>query len=298
MTVSWLIVESRLLEAQSYPSGVTITCPSLSELRNQYDNEEPEPPAPKIVVTDIVLLGANQLSPSEQQEITTAIKHQISGYSVDADPDAVTDEVVERVRAAWQDRGYFNVKVGGEARIIGSRPPARLVSVDIHVADGPLYRLGDIAFKNNTGITDVALLRAIFPIKKGDVFSREKLAQGLEALRKTYAELGYINFTAVPQTSVDNEARVISLIIDMDEGKQFYFGTINIVGLDDRTRQELLNDAPIGKIYSPKSLDRFIEKYSSVFKLAPDDPRLEAMRVDEKTGAVSIILYACPCPTC
>jgi outer membrane protein assembly factor BamA len=141
-------------------------------------------------------------------------------------------------------------------------------------------------------------LRNAFPIQRGDVFSRQKIADGLEMLRRTYDESGYLNFTAVPETSVDNNARLISLVIEIDEGKQFHFGTITIIGLDDATRQAVLKDAPSGQIYDHELLDRFLAKYTSVFKLRPDDPRLLARRMDEKSGTVSTILYACPCPTC
>ena len=290
-----LFLGGRFLQAQSIPSGFTIICPPLSELEEQYDHEEQQPSGPKIVVTDIVLSGATQVTASEQREIAAAIKQQTSGYSVDA----VTDEVVERVRAAWQDRGYFKVQVAGKkARIVSSRASAQRISVDVDVDEGLRYRLGEITFKSNTRITDPAFLRSMFPIKNGDIFSREKIAKGLDNLREAYSELGYLNFTSVPDTKFEDEKKLIFLLIDMDEGKQFYFSTIEILFLNDRTRQEVLKNAPIGQIYSRKLLDQFLEKYSAVFKLRPDDPRLTSRRLDENTGAVSITLYACPCPSC
>lgn len=290
-----LLASDRSLQAQSYPSGFSITCPPLSELEGQQHREEEEPPGPRIVVSDIVLSGASGVSPSEQRKILVAIQQQVSGYSVDA----VTDEVVERVRAAWQDRGYFEASVNGKARLVERHRSAERISVIVHVvSEGPQYRLSEITFKNNTKITDLALLRSVFPITDGDIFSREKIAVGLETLRKTYGRLGYLNFVTVPDTSIDSEAGLIALVIDMDEGKQFYLSTIEIVGLDDRTRQEVLKNAPIGQIYDPELLNRFLDKYVSVFKLRPDDPRLKTIQMNFATGAVSITLYACPCSIC
>lgn len=86
-----------------------------------------------------------------------------------------------------------------------------------------------ITFKNNKVISDVAALRSLFPINDGDIFSREKIASGLNSLRKAYGDLGYVNFTAVPNTKVEDEKRLISLDIDMDEGKRFFVTSINVL---------------------------------------------------------------------
>jgi outer membrane protein insertion porin family len=49
----------------------------------------------------------------------------------------------------------------------------------------------------------------LFPIKDGDVLSRENIAKGLENLRKAYTELGYINFTSIPNTTFDEEKKLV-----------------------------------------------------------------------------------------
>ena len=76
-------------------------------------------------------------------------------------------------------------------------------------------------------------------------FSRAKIAIGLENLRKAYGNFGYINFTSVPDTTFDDENHSISLDIDMDEGMQFVIGGVNVLGLDEPARQELLDGLPI-----------------------------------------------------
>jgi outer membrane protein insertion porin family len=71
--------------------------------------------------------------------------------------------------------------------------------------------------------------------KDGDIFSREKIAAGLENLQKSYGELGYLNFTAIPDTVFDDRRGMIFLEIDVDESRQFYVSSINIVGLDEHS---------------------------------------------------------------
>ena len=65
--------------------------------------------------------------------------------------------------------------------------PGKAVDITIPVEEGEQYRLGGITFKNNKAITNTKGLRGLFPIKDGDIFDRDKVAKGLENLRKAYA---------------------------------------------------------------------------------------------------------------
>ena len=86
---------------------------------------------------------------------------------------------------------------------------------------------------------NTAGLRALFKIKDGDIFDTEAIRKGLESLRKAYAALGYINFTPVPNTDADDEKKLISLRIDLDEGKQFYVRRIEFQG-NTTTRDKVI----------------------------------------------------------
>ena len=272
--------------------AITVTCPALPALDGQQPDDQ-RPSRPEIAIAAVKISGGFQIPISAQDMIVNSIKLQIHGDSVDE----VTNEALERVRAGWQDRGYFKVQVSGKTKTLAGSH-GRRITVEVRVDEGMQYRLSEITFKNNKVISDVASLRGLFPIKDGDIFSREKIAEGLENLRKFYGELGYINFTALPDTVFDDTRRTISLEIDADEGKQFYVSSINIVGLDEPSRTAILKDFPVGNVYNEKLFRLFLEKYQSVFKLQPDDPRLTVRRLDEQIGAVSITLYACPCPVC
>ena len=89
-------------------------------------------------------------------------------------------------------------------------------------------------------------------MKDGDIFNADMVRKGLEDLRKVYGALGYINFTAVPDTTVDEEHKLITLKIDIDEGKQFYVRRIEFQGntttRDKVIRRELVLEE--GKVYN------------------------------------------------
>ncbi|MGB8913257.1 MAG: POTRA domain-containing protein, partial [Candidatus Sulfotelmatobacter sp.] len=161
------------------------------------------------------------------------------------------DEDTERVRNEYQNRGYFKVIVNEPKTQIhdtghkGPRipllqsGPGKAVDITLPIEEGDRYTLGSISFKNNKAVSNTKALRNLFPIKDGDIFSKEKVAKGLENLRKAYGEQGYINFTSVPETRFDDEKKLIFLDIDVDEGKQFYVRRIEFQG-NTTTRDKVI----------------------------------------------------------
>ncbi|HXJ90808.1 MAG TPA: outer membrane protein assembly factor BamA [Candidatus Binatia bacterium] len=218
------------------------------------------------------------------------------------------EEDTERVRAEYQNRGYFKVVVNDAKTNIHDTGhqgfhippfqsgPGKAVDITMPIEEGDKYRLGRITFKNNKAISNTAALRSMFPLKDGDVFSREKIAKGLENLRKAYGEYGYINYTGVPGTTFDDEKKLANLEIDIDEGKQFYVRRIEFQGntttRDKVIRRELALEE--GGIYNSRlwelSLLR-LNQLSYFDQLKPDDPNVTEKRLDEKNGYVDLTLH-------
>lgn len=217
------------------------------------------------------------------------------------------EEDTERVRAEYQNRGYFKALVGDPKTVIhdtghkGPRipllqaGPGKAVDLTMPIEEGDQYRLGKITFKNNKYISNVAALRSLFPLKDGDIFSREKIAKGLENLRKAYGEYGFINFTGVPSTTFDDDKKLAFLEIDIDEGKQFYVRRIEFQGntttRDKVIRRELALEE--GGVYNSRlwelSLLR-LNQLSYFDQLKPDDPNVTEKKLDEKNGQVDLTL--------
>ncbi len=217
------------------------------------------------------------------------------------------DEDTERVRAEYQNRGYFKANITDPKAVIhdtGNKGvhipllqagPGKAVDITMPIEEGDQYRLGKISFKNNKAIPNAAALRSLFPLKDGDIFSREKIAKGLENLRKAYGEYGYINFTPVPNTTFDDDKKLAFLDIDVDEGKQFYVRRIEFSGntttRDKVIRRELLLEE--GGVYNSRlwevSLQR-LNQLSYFDQLKADDPNVTDKKLDEKNGLVDLTL--------
>jgi beta-lactamase regulating signal transducer with metallopeptidase domain len=174
------------------------------------------PAAIKVGVVELNIEGAKHISIADQGQIAASIKGRTYSY---ADTDGARDEVLERIRAAWQNRGYFKVVVRGEAKVLSSGPGSARIAVNARVDEGEQYRLGGITFRNNQAIGN-SQAREMFPVKDGDIFSKQKIGQGLENFRKAYGGLGYARFECVPDIRFDDAKKLIYLDVDVNEGEK------------------------------------------------------------------------------
>jgi outer membrane protein insertion porin family len=216
-------------------------------------------------------------------------------------------EDTERVRNEYQNRGYFKANPGDPKTQIhdtghtgGHIPllqggPGKAVDVTMSIDEGERYTLGGITFKNNKAVTNTKALRAIFPIKDGEIFSKEKVGKGIKNLEKAYGELGYINFTSIPETRFDDDKKLIFLDIDVDEGKQFYVRRIEFQGntttRDKVIRREIALEE--GNIYNSRLWEVSLLRLNQLGyfdQLKPDDPNITVRQLDEKNGLVDLTL--------
>jgi outer membrane protein insertion porin family len=217
------------------------------------------------------------------------------------------DEDTERVRNEYQNRGYFKVIVnqpktqihdtghaGAHIPLLQSKS-GKAVDITMPIEEGEKYTLGGITFKNNKAVGNTKALRSIFPIKDGEVFSKEKVGKGLENLRKAYGEQGYINFTSIPETRFDDEKKLIFLDIDVDEGKQFYVRRIEFQG-NTTTRDKVIRREVAleeGNIYNSRLWELSLLRLNQLGyfdQLKPDDPNITVRQLDEKNGLVDLTL--------
>jgi outer membrane protein assembly factor BamA len=185
---------------------------------------------PSTIKATIHLRGATKLSAADQHEITDEVERQVRAMTRPARLEATTSDIAERVRMALQKRGYFKARLGSPKVSVskkGTEP--RSVDVTIEVQEGDQYRLKDITFSSAKAFPD-SELRSQFPLESGDIFNTDKVRVGLDRLRKLYSTHGYVNVTPVPDTKIDDDARLILLRIDMDEGQIFHFGKLIVRG--------------------------------------------------------------------
>ncbi|HKW27618.1 MAG TPA: outer membrane protein assembly factor BamA [Terriglobales bacterium] len=214
------------------------------------------------------------------------------------------NEDAERVRQAYQQKGYFKAIVEDPQTKLRDthshlhipliqKGQGKVVDITMPVVEGDRYRLGKIAFKNNKAVRNVAALRSLFPMKDGDIFNTDNVRKGLDNLRKAYGELGYINFTSVPDTQINEDKKLITLMIDVDEGKPFFVRRIEFQGntttRDKVIRRELAIEE--GQVYNTRLWELSLLRLNQLdyFEALKPEEATER-KLDEQAGTVDLTL--------
>jgi len=239
------------------------------------------------------------------------------------------------IRGAWQDQGFFKMTSTVKAEAISEGATELHVSVIVHVDEGIQYRLSDIRFRtapenalvgiDNSSDTDetgyssrLSLRKKItaedveqlgtpepaFPLEElrksialsaGDLFRTTPIREGLDALKRLYGSRGYINFVATPITEVDDGSGTISLIMELDEGRQFHVRKIRVQGVDPRTEGSLKWRIHPGDIFNNELFEDFFADNKGILP-AGASPRNAELTKIEKNGTVDIrvVLQTCP----
>ncbi len=215
------------------------------------------------------------------------------------------EEDAERVRQAYQVKGYFKALVGdpqtkmrdtkgGLLNIpLIKHGPGKAVDITLPIEEGDRYRLGSITFTGNKAVTNTKALRGLFPMQDGDIFNTESVHKGIENMRKAYGDLGYINFTPVPDTKIDEDKKLLSLVIDIDEGKQFYVRRMEFQGNTTTRDKVIRRELPLeeGQVYNQRAWEFGILRLNQLGYFEQIKAEQDAeIKKNEKDGTIDITL--------
>jgi outer membrane protein insertion porin family len=218
------------------------------------------------------------------------------------------EEDKERIVQAYRDHGYFTAKTldetvkiipkggrGWRLPLIKTNSAGIYADLTIPVEEGRLYHLHNMTF---VGVklfrTPEVLMKPLFGMTTGDVFSTEKLRKGIENMRKFYGKFGYIDFVPEPSFDVVPNSDQVDLTLTADEGKQFFIRRIDFSGnsttRDKVIRREILLDE--GDIFNSELWDYSILRLNQLgyFEMLKKEDSLDNIRRNPQSNTVDITL--------
>jgi outer membrane protein insertion porin family len=274
---------------------------------------------PKVKVGHIQFTGNHAFS---DRKLIRAMRHdrpyaiplyltEIAVLSKTYDRDKLNEDLEVGVRGLYQDNGYFRVLVKDPILENIDTPAYRLgvplpftahgqgkaVNITIPIEEGDQYRMGTLrivsADPDKALSLKVEALKAIFPLKQGDIFATGKVRKALESYKNAYGEYGFIDFTAEPAESIDEEKKIIDLTMKFNEEKQYYVRRIDFSGntttRDKVIRRQLLIDE--GQLFNKRAWELSILRLNQLdyFDKIEADKAAELKR-NTKEGTVDINL--------
>jgi outer membrane protein insertion porin family len=214
------------------------------------------------------------------------------------------------IRGLYQDNGYFQVVVKDpiiqnitvnqgvlpKGVPLAGRKPGRAVNITIPIEEGDKFHMGTLHVRNanpDEGLFfKTPYLESIFPIKKGEIFSVAKVRKAIEDYTKLYGNFGFIDFTAVPDTEVDNATKTINLTFSFDQQKQFFVRRIEFSGntgtRDKVIRRELLLNE--GDMFRNNLWELSLLRLNQLDYFEQVKPENAEIKRNPKQGTVDILL--------
>jgi outer membrane protein insertion porin family len=141
------------------------------------------------------------------------------------------EEDLERIKSFYEREGFIDAKA--QYKIEEVNPKSR--NIRFSIDEGKQYFVEQISIANNKVLSEAEILAAMFEVRPGGVFSREKLSVDLSNIRTAYFDQGYIFADVRESTSLNPETGKVQIRLDVAEGDLAYINRIKIQG-NDRTR--------------------------------------------------------------
>jgi hypothetical protein len=286
-------IPRRLKRCLPYPTLSDEIC----DLTGQNCNER-DVPRPRVFIDSVKIVGGESLPPAVRRQVISSVKLRESTPGPFSE--ALLREIEETApREALQEAGYFKANLAAEGQVQRSDVVSQHVELTLHVDEGTLYHLRHIQFRSASDSVPLTFafetLRQQIALRDGAAFDVAKIRKGLDSLSRLYGASGYIDFTPEPQTEIDKESGTISLIIILDQQKQYRVGKVEVWGPNDAKEKILESKWSSGAIFGAEKLETFFRQNKT---LLPADASREDVVVlrNVKEGTVDLRFDFRVCP--
>jgi outer membrane protein insertion porin family len=207
-------------------------------------------------------------------------------------------DIEMNLKAFYKEHGYMQVMVGEPVTRIFEGPRGMIPMfrktreqfyIEIPIDAGDQFRLGKLELQNCDPLKCDALATT-FGLKKGDIVNFKRIKDNLEQIKKFYGNLGYINFSYIPEQDIDAKTKTFNLSLTLQPDKQFFVKRINFLG-NTKTRDKVMRREFIleeGKIFSSAALDASVLRLNQLGFFDKIEEKDYEVRPDEKTGTVDV----------
>ena len=143
---------------------------------------------------------------------------------------------LETLRSFYLNRGYLDFAL--ESTQVAITPDRRDIYITINISEGETYTVSEVSLAGQL-LLPREELETLIQLKRGDVFSREKLAASTKAISDRLGNEGYAfaNANAIP--NINKEKRTVAFSIVIDPGRRVYVRRIDVAG-NAKTRDEVV----------------------------------------------------------
>jgi outer membrane translocation and assembly module TamA len=274
----------------------------LAQEIREMQTSEPEVPQVNVHVIRVEFSPKDGIPASVRGEISTQLRNQVFvRYASTAYLKELAEEIAEvGVVGALQNRGYFRARATAEVMRLGNEGADINVAVAISATLGTQYRAGDVRFESADRDVPLSIsaevLRGLIPLQREELFSAEKVRIGMENLTRAYSRKGYVDMVPEPKTAIHEGLKTIDLVFRIDQGMQYRVASVEFLGVDSITGDELRESLPkSGEVFDEARLEEFFRVNRAILPADATRDDVEIRR-DVRKKAVAMLFDFRTCP--
>ncbi len=176
------------------------------------------------------------------------------------DPGAV-DRSVKAIKDAYLEEGFYAAQVDPEIEINDQNE----ASIIFQIEEGEKVLVDTISFEGNKVFSDKQLKKVMVTKERWflswltgrGTYQEEMLQNDLEIIADQYYNEGYVQVKVKqPQVTLSEDQRLLTLLIEVEEGDQFRVGEVDVQGDLLKSKEEILELIKLrpGDVFSRKQL--------------------------------------------
>jgi outer membrane protein insertion porin family len=143
---------------------------------------------------------------------------------------------LETLRSFYLNQGYLEFTI--DSTQVAIAPDKKDIYITVNVTEGEKYTVSDIRLAGELLVPE-AELNKLIKLKKGQLFSREKLTESTKLIVDRLGNEGYAFANVNPVPEIDREKKQVAFTLYVDPGRRVYVRRINISG-NTTTRDEVI----------------------------------------------------------
>ncbi len=143
---------------------------------------------------------------------------------------------IETIKSQYLNNGYLEMQI--ESTQVSISPDKKDIYITININEGEKFTVADIKLEGEL-LGREAELKSLVDLKKGDVYSGEKLAESVKKISERMGTFGYAFANVNANPEINRSKKEVSFTVYLDPGKRVYVRRINVAG-NTVTRDEVV----------------------------------------------------------
>lgn len=143
---------------------------------------------------------------------------------------------LQTLKSYYLNRGYIEMQI--DSTQVSISPDKKDIYITININEGEKYTVSDIKLEGEMFGREEEL-KSLLQLKKGDVYSGEKLTASTKSIGERMGNFGYAFANVNANPKIDRDKKEVAFTVLIDPGKRVYVRNINITG-NTKTRDEVV----------------------------------------------------------